>query len=123
MKRGVAARARHKKLLKLTKGQRGTKSKLYRRGHEAMMKALSYAFRHRRERKRNMRRLWIARINAAARLSGMSYSQFIAGLQRAGVGANRKVLADLAVRDASAFAQLAETAKAHAPKTAAKPQE
>ena len=114
VKRGVTAHARHKKVLKLTKGQRGTKSTTYRRAHEAMMRSLSYAFRHRRQRKRDMRRLWIARMNAAARAQGLTYSQLVAGLKRAGVEVDRKMLADLAVRDAGAFAELASTAKAAA---------
>lgn len=112
VKRGVAARARHKKVLKLTQGQRGTKSTLYRRAHEAMLKALTYAYRHRRERKRDMRRLWIARINAAVRQMGISYSQFMAGVRKATIGMDRKVMADLAVRDPAAFAQVVEKAKA-----------
>lgn len=111
VKRGVTARARHKKVLKITKGQRGTKSTLYRRAHEAMLKALSYAFRHRRERKGDMRRLWITRINAAARIQGLSYSQLMAGLKSSGVTVNRKMLAELAVTDATGFAKLAEAAK------------
>jgi len=112
VKRGVPAHARHKKILNITKGQRGTKSKLFRRANEAMLKSLWYATRDRRDRKRDFRRLWIARINAAARLSGMPYNQFMHGLQQAGVELDRKVLADMAVRDAAAFAQLAELAKA-----------
>lgn len=115
VKRGVAAMARHKKVLKLTKGQRATKHSLYRRAHEAMLKALSYAYRHRRERKGDMRRLWIARVNAAARANGVTYSQLIAGLTKAGVQVNRKVLADLAVNDPQAFARVVETAKAQLP--------
>lgn len=111
VKRGVTARARHKKVLKLTKGQRATKSTLFRRAHEAMLKALSYAYRHRRERKRDMRRLWVARVNAAARLQGLSYSQLMGGLKKAGVEVNRKLLADLAVRDPAAFSRIVETAK------------
>ena len=114
VKRGVTARARHKKVLKLTKGQRATKSTLFRRAHEAMLKSLSYAFRHRRERKRDMRRLWIARVNAAARLEGLTYSQLMGGLKKAGVEVNRKMLADLAVRDAAGFAKIAELAKSEA---------
>ncbi|MCL0101913.1 50S ribosomal protein L20 [Dehalococcoidia bacterium] len=114
VKRGVTARARHSKVLKLTKGQRGTKSTLFRRAHEAMLKALSYAYRHRRERKGDMRRLWIARVNAAARREGMSYSQFMGGLKKAGVGVNRKVLADLAVKDSVGFARVVEVAKEYA---------
>ena len=112
VKRGVAARARHKKVLKLTKGQRGTKRTLYRRAHEAMLKALTYAYRHRRERKRDMRRLWIVRINAAVRQMGISYSQFMSGVRKATIGVDRKVMADLAVRDPAAFAQVVEKAKA-----------
>ena len=111
VKGGTTTHARHKKVLKLTKGQRGTKSKLFRRANEAMLKSLSYAYRHRRERKRFMRRLWITRINAAARINGITYGAMMAGLKRAGVEANRKMLADLAVRDPAAFAAVAETAK------------
>jgi len=114
VKRGVTAKARHNKVLKLTKGQRGTKSTLFRRANEAMLKALSYAYRHRRERKGDMRRLWIARVNAAARSEGMSYSQFMGGLKKAGVEVNRKILADLAVRDAVGFAKVVEMAKGQA---------
>ncbi|MBI3976941.1 MAG: 50S ribosomal protein L20 [Chloroflexi bacterium] len=113
VKRGVAAHQKHKKVLALTKGQRGTKSKLFRRAHEAMLKSLSYAYAHRRERKGDMRRLWIARINAGARLAGMTYSTLIAGLTRAGVDVDRKIMADLAVRDDAAFRQLVEVARAH----------
>lgn len=112
VKRGVTARARHKKFLSYTKGQRDSKHALFRRAHEAFLKAGAYAYRHRRERKRDMRKLWIARINAAARIQGLTYSVFMAGLKRAGVQANRKVLADLAVRDPAAFAQFVEKAKA-----------
>lgn len=112
VKRGVAAHARHKKVLKFTKGQRGTKSKLFRRANEAMLKSLWYATRDRRDRKRDFRRLWITRINAAARLNGLPYNQFMHGLQVAGVQIDRKVLADMAVRDATAFTKLAELAKA-----------
>jgi large subunit ribosomal protein L20 len=108
----VASHARHKKVLKFTKGQYGTKSKLYRRANEAMLKSLFYATRDRRNRKRDFRSLWIARINAAARLSGLSYSRFVHGLKLANVQVDRKVLADIAVRDANAFAQLADLAKA-----------
>lgn len=112
VKRGVTAHARHKKVLKLTKGQRGSKSTLFRRANEAMLKSLSYAYRHRRERKRDMRRLWIARVNAAARANGTTYGALIHGLKLAGVETNRKMLAELAVRDAAAFTQVAEIAKA-----------
>jgi len=111
VKGGPATHRRHKKILKLTKGQYGSRSKLWRRGHEAMLKSLSYAYRDRRDRKRDMRRLWIVRINAAARLHGLNYSQLIHGLVTAGVELDRKTLSDLAVRDAAAFAQLAATAR------------
>ena len=111
VKGGPRTRRRHKKVLKLTKGQKGTKHALFRRAHEAMMKSLYYAYRDRRNRKRDMRRLWIARINAAARQCGLSYSRFMHGLRRAGVELDRKVLADMAVRDEAAFARLAEIAK------------
>jgi len=112
VKRGVPARARHKKVLKLTEGHKGTKSTLYRRAHESMMKSLWYAYRDRRDRKRDMRRLWIARINAAARQGGLTYARFMNGLKKAGVIIDRKILADLAVNDFSAFSRLIETAKA-----------
>jgi large subunit ribosomal protein L20 len=111
VKGGPQARRRHKKVLKLTKGQRGTKHALYRRANEAMLKSLWYAYRDRRNRKRDFRRLWITRINAAARLNGLSYSRFIHGLGKAGVEIDRKILAELAVNDAEAFAKLAEVAK------------
>ena len=113
VKRGVTAHRRHKKVLKQTKGHRGTKHSLYRRAHESMLKALSYAYAHRRERKADFRRLWITRINAAARLAGLSYSAFMNGLHKAGVSVDRKILADMAVHDPTAFAELAELAKAH----------
>ncbi len=112
VKRGVTARRRHKKVLELTKGQWGTKHRLYRRAHEAMLHALSYAYRDRRDRKNQFRRLWITRINAAARAAGVSYSQMMHGLKEAGVSINRKMLADLAVKDATAFQQLVATATA-----------
>lgn len=115
VKGGPKARRRHKKLLAQTKGQRGKRHALYRRGHEALTHALKYATVHRRTRKRDFRRLWIQRINAASRAHGLSYSQFISGLKRAGVILDRKVLADIAVKDEPAFAKLAETAKAAAP--------
>jgi large subunit ribosomal protein L20 len=99
-------------VLKLTKGQRGSKHSLYRRAHEAMLKSLSYQYRDRRRRKRDFRRLWITRINAAARQHGVPYGRFMAGLRGAGVDLDRKVLADLAVSDAEAFARLVEVAKA-----------
>ena len=111
VKGGIVTRHRHKKVLKLTKGQRATKHSLYRRAHEAMLKSLSYAYRHRRERKRDIRQLWICRINAAARLQGLSYSQFMDGLKKAGVETNRKILADMAVKDPAFFSQLVALAK------------
>ncbi|MEW6031548.1 MAG: 50S ribosomal protein L20 [Bacillota bacterium] len=111
VKRGVTRRRRHKKILKLAKGFRGTKSKLWRPANEAVLHALAYSYRHRRRKKGDFRRLWIARINAAARTNGLSYSRLMNGLRRAGVEVNRKVLADLAVRDQSAFEQLVMKAK------------
>ena len=112
VKRGVTARRRHKKVLELTRGQWGSNHRLYRRAHEAMLHSLSYAYRDRRDRKGQFRRLWIARINAAARLAGVSYSTFMHRLKEAGIQLNRKMLADLAVRDAAAFQQLVATASA-----------
>jgi len=112
VKGGPRTRRRHKKVLKLTKGQWGTKHALFRRANEAMLKSLSYAYRDRRNRKRDMRRLWVARINAAARQGGLSYSHFMHGLKQAGVELDRKVLAQMAIEDADAFAQLVAVAKA-----------
>jgi large subunit ribosomal protein L20 len=112
VKGGPSARRRHKRVLKLTKGQRATKHSLHRRAHEAMLQSQTNAYRDRRRRKRDFRRLWIARINAASRQRGLPYSSFIAGLKQAGVELDRKVLADLAVNDAEAFAQLVDVAKA-----------
>jgi len=111
VKGGPRARRRHKKVIKLTKGQYGTRHSLYRRAHEAMLKSLTHAYRDRRRRKRDFRRLWIQRINAAAREHGLSYSRFMAGLKKAGVELDRKMLADLAVNDAQVFKELAEAAK------------
>jgi large subunit ribosomal protein L20 len=111
VKGGPRTRRRHKKVLKLTKGQFGGKHRLWRRGNEAMLKSLWYAHRDRRNRKRDFRRLWIARINAASRQNGMSYSRFIYGLKEAGIELDRKILADMAVRDHSTFAQLVKVAK------------
>jgi large subunit ribosomal protein L20 len=111
VKRGVTKRRRHKKILKLAKGYWGAKSKLFRVANQQVMKSLAYAYAHRRLRKREFRRLWIARINAAARNHGLSYSRFIAGLRQAGVDINRKMLAELAVHDDQAFAQLVALAK------------
>ena len=104
VKGGPQGYRRHKKVLKLTKGQRGTRSKLFKRANEAMLKSLWYAYRDRRTRKRDLRKLWIARINAAARLNGTTYSRLIAGLKKANITINRKMLADMAVRDPQAFA-------------------
>jgi large subunit ribosomal protein L20 len=108
----VYAHRRHKKVLKFTKGQYGSKHLLFRRANEAMLKSLFYAFRDRRNRKRDFRRLWITRINAAARLSGLSYSRLVHGLKLANVQVDRKVLADIAARDLAAFGKLADIAKA-----------
>jgi large subunit ribosomal protein L20 len=110
VKRSLHARKKRRATLELTKGFRGEAHSGYKRAKEALMKADSYAYRDRRNRKRDFRRLWIVRINAAARLNGMSYSQLMHGLQKAGVELDRKVLADIAVRDAEAFRRLAEIA-------------
>jgi len=111
VKRGVTARRRHKKVLKMTKGQRMSKHRLFRRANEAMLKSLWYAQRDRHNRKRDFRRLWVVRINAAARMNGISYSRFMYGLKEADIDLDRKVLADLAVRRPEVFSQLAEAAK------------
>ena len=112
VKRGVTARARHKKVLKKAKGFRGRRGNVYRVAKEAVMKAGQYAYRDRRQRKRQFRALWIVRINAAARELGMTYSVFISGLKKAAIDMDRKVLADLAVFDKPAFAKIVEQAKA-----------
>lgn len=112
VKRGVTARARHKKVLDLAKGYRGRRSTVFRIAKEAVMKAGQYAYRDRRAKKRVFRALWIARINAAARQGGMTYSRFMNGLKRASVEVDRKVLADLAVMDKPAFGRFIEQAKA-----------
>ena len=112
IKRAVNAVKKRRKILKLAKGYFGNKSKSYRIAREAVMKSLNYAFIGRRQKKRDFRKLWIARINAAARQNGVSYSKLMHGLKVAGINLNRKVLADLAVNDAPAFAQLVEKAKA-----------
>jgi large subunit ribosomal protein L20 len=112
VKGGPQTHKRHKRILALTKGQRGTKSRLFARANEAMMKSLWYAYRDRRNRKRDFRRLWIARINAAARQNGLSYSRLMNGLKLAGIELDRKVLADMAINDAAGFAKLAESARA-----------
>ena len=111
VKKGVTAHARHKKILKLASGYRGARRRQFRKANETVMKALWYARRDRRAKKGNFRRLWIARINAAARMNGISYSQLMNGLHKAGVGVNRKILADLAVNDMVAFGKLVDTAK------------
>ena len=111
-KRGVTAHARHKKILKLAKGYRGRRKNVYRIAKQAVMKASQYAYRDRRQRKRQFRALWIVRINAAARECGLSYSVFMNGLKKAGVDLDRKILADLAVFDKVAFERIADQAKA-----------
>ena len=113
VKRGVTARARHKKVLALAKGYRGRRKNVYRVAKQAVMKAGQYAYRDRRQRKRQFRQLWIVRINAAARENGLSYSKFMDGLKKASINIDRKVLADLAVFDKPAFAKLVEQAKAN----------
>ena len=112
VKRGVIARARHKKILKLAKGYYGARSRVFRVAKQAVIKAGQYAYRDRRQRKRQFRQLWIARINAAARECGLSYSKFMNGLKKASIEIDRKVLADLAVFEKAVFAQLVEKAKA-----------
>lgn len=113
VKGGPRARRRHKKILRLARGYYGRKSKTFRAANEQVLKSLAYAFRHRRTRKRDFRRLWITRINAAVRQNGLSYSRFINGLKRAGIEIDRKMLADLAVRDREAFQVLVDKAKAN----------
>ena len=110
VKRGFKARKRRQKVLKLAKGFRGGRSKLFRTAADSVDKALSYAYRDRKQRKRQFRRLWIARINAAARMNDLSYSRFIGGLKKAGVDLDRKVLAELAISDPSGFSQIAALA-------------
>ncbi|OQX04724.1 MAG: 50S ribosomal protein L20 [Thiothrix lacustris] len=112
VKRGVTAHARHKKILKLAKGYYGARSRVYRVAHQAVIKAGQYAFRDRRQKKRQFRALWIVRINAGARLFGLSYSRMMNGLKKANITLDRKVLADLAVHDITAFGAVAEKAKA-----------
>jgi len=112
VKRGVTARARHKKVLEQAKGYRGRRKNVYRIAKEAVMRAGQYAYRDRRNKKRDFRSLWITRINAGAREAGVTYSQFMAGLKKAGIDMDRKVLADLAVFDKAAFGKIVEQAKA-----------
>ena len=113
VKRGVTARRRHKRMLRLTRGFWGGRHRLYRTAREAVLHSLSYAYRDRRARKRDFRRLWIARINAACRADGLSYSRFMNGLKRSGFAVNRKMLAEIAVRDQDTFAQLVARAREH----------
>ncbi|WP_195267766.1 50S ribosomal protein L20 [Eubacterium sp. 1001713B170207_170306_E7] len=113
IKKGVNAKKKHKKVLKLAKGYYGAKSKLYRPANEAVMRALRSSYRGRKEKKRNFRRLWITRINAGTRIYGLSYSKFMFGLKQAGVEMDRKILADLAMNDINAFAKLVDVAKEH----------
>jgi len=113
VKRGTKSRHRHKKILKLAKGYVGGRRKLYRQARETVEKGLTYAYRDRKVKKRTFRGLWIVRINAAARQCGLSYSQLIHGLQVGGVGVDRKMLADLAVRDPAGFQEVAQVAKTH----------
>jgi large subunit ribosomal protein L20 len=112
VKRSVRTKARHKKILKLARGYFGHKSKLFKVANQQVMKSLSYAYRDRRNKKREFRKLWITRINAAARLNGLSYSRFMNGLSRAQIALDRKVLADIAVKDPAGFAELCVKAKA-----------
>jgi large subunit ribosomal protein L20 len=111
VKRGVTSHKRHKRLLNASEGRKGTNRKLVKRAREAQLHALAYATRDRKQRKRDMRGLWIIRINAAARLNGISYSKFVNGLKKANIELDRKVLADIAVRDAATFGRIAEVAK------------
>lgn len=114
VKRGVTSHKRHKKVLKAAKGYTGSKSKLYRVANQQVMKSGNYAYAHRKLKKRDFRKLWISRINAAARENGTTYSRLVHGLKLAGVDVNRKVLADLAITDPQAFSELAELAKQNA---------
>ena len=113
IKRGVTKRKRHKKILNMTKGHQGGRHSLFRQANESMLKAYSYAFAHRRERKGDMRKLWNIKINAAARANGISYSKLIYGMRLAGIEVNRKMLADVAMRDPEGFTQIVETVKQH----------
>ncbi len=111
VKRGMVKNRRHKKVLKKARGYRGSKSRTFKSAKQQLMKSLSYAYRDRKNNKRNFRRLWITRINAAARLNGMSYNEFINGLKKASVDINRKMLSEIAISDPSVFRQLADIAK------------
>jgi len=112
VKGGIVTRRRHKKVLKYNKGNMGSRHLLFKRANETMLKSMWYAYRDRRNRKRDLRRLWITRINAASRLNGLSYSKFIYGMKQADIQLNRKVLADMAVRDPKAFTEVVDKAKA-----------
>ena len=114
VKRGVTAHKRHKRLLNAAEGRRGTRSKLIKPAREALLHAMAYAYVGRKQRKRQMRALWIVRLNAAARQNGLTYGKLMSGLKQAGVALDRKILADIAVRDAATFASIAEVAKAQA---------
>ena len=111
VKGGSRAHQRHKKVLKLARGYRGAKSKLYRPAHEQVMHSLAYSYAHRKDKKSDFRKLWIARINAATRMNGLSYSRFINGLKLAGVEVNRKILSELAINDPKAFEKIVDVAK------------
>jgi large subunit ribosomal protein L20 len=117
VKRGVMVRKRHKKVMEQAKGFRGSRSRHFKVAHEAVMKSLAYAYRDRRNRKRDFRRLWVQRINAAARLHGLSYSRLINGLKLVGIDLDRKILADMAVRDPDAFGDVVAQVKAAMPST------
>ena len=108
VKKGITKHRRHKKVLAMTKGQRATRHSLYKRAHESMLHSLSYAYSHRRERKGDMRRLWISRINAASRANGITYSQLMNNLRKSNIELSRKILADMAIREPDAFSQLAK---------------
>jgi large subunit ribosomal protein L20 len=114
VKRGVTTHRRHRKVLLQVKGHHSTNNRLFKRAHESMMRSLQYAYRDRRTKKRDFRRLWIVRINAAARLNGLNYNTLVHGLKNAGVAIDRKMLADLAVRDAAAFTAIADVARQNA---------
>ena len=115
VKRGVAAHRKHKRVLAQVKGHYGTNNRLYKRAHESLMRSLAYAYRDRKNKKRMFRQLWIIRVNAAARQNGIQYSRFIQGLKLEGVTIDRKMLADLAVRDPEAFSAIAEIARKNVP--------
>jgi large subunit ribosomal protein L20 len=110
VKRGVPAHKKHKKIFQLAEGHRGTRKRLYRPAHESVMRSMAYMYRDRRNRKRDMRRLWITRINAAARMYGVSYSKLMHAIHTANIGVDRKILAEMAVNDEAAFAALVKTA-------------